>query len=145
MEFTPITLKCANEFIAAHHRHNKPVQGHKYSLGIMQDGKLIGVAVAGRPVSRMLDNGKNLEILRVCVLEGYPNACSKLYARMKAIGQLFGYQKIFTYTLPREAQSSLKAIGAVQTGTVSAHEWSREGRQRQSQPIFAEAKIRWQL
>ena len=33
--------------------------------GAVQDGKLVGVAVAGRPAARRLDDGKTLEILRV--------------------------------------------------------------------------------
>lgn len=145
MRFIPLTLETANLFIESHHRHNKPVVGGKYSLGLMKDGQLIGVAVAGRPIARLMDNGKNLEILRVCVLEGYPGACSKLYGRMKAIGQLFGYEKIFTYTLPSESGSSLKAIGAVVVATVQPQEWNRAGRHRESQRIFKQEKLRWEL
>lgn len=58
----PISLKDANAFVAEHHRHHKPVVGHKFSIGCAQDGLLVGVAIVGRPVSRYLDNGLMLEV-----------------------------------------------------------------------------------
>jgi hypothetical protein len=79
---------------------------------LQQDHALIGVAIIGCPIARMLDDGKTVEILRVCVKEGYPNTNSKLYARAKQICQLMGYKRIITYTLKKEKQSSLKAIQA---------------------------------
>ena len=63
----PISLKAANEYITAHHRHNKKVTGHKFSIGIMGRESLVGVAVCGRPVARVLDDGGTLEVLRVCI------------------------------------------------------------------------------
>lgn len=70
-------LREANEFVDRHHRHNKPTVGCKFALGAAQDGKLVGVAIAGRPVCRRLDDGKTLEVLRVAT-DGTPNACSFL-------------------------------------------------------------------
>lgn len=79
MKLIPLSLKQANEFVAAHHRHHKPVTGHKFSIGCEQDGKLVGVVITGRPVSRYLDNGLTLEVTRLCTT-GERNACSMLYA-----------------------------------------------------------------
>ena len=56
----PVSLADANAFVALHHRHHKPVRGHKYSLGCFKDGQLVGVAITGRPVSRYLDDGLTL-------------------------------------------------------------------------------------
>ena len=64
MLLVPISLKDANAFVAEHHRHHRPVVGHKFSIGCAQDGKLVGVAIIGRPVSRYLDNGLTLEVNR---------------------------------------------------------------------------------
>jgi hypothetical protein len=47
------------------HRHNLPVTGRKFAIGCQVDEKLVGVAIAGRPVARRLDDGKTLEVLRV--------------------------------------------------------------------------------
>ena len=74
----PVSLKVAQEFVRLHHRHNKPPVGHKFSVGLFREDKLLGVAVAGRPVARMLDNGMTLEVTRTCT-DGTRNANSMLY------------------------------------------------------------------
>ena len=66
MRLIPVSLKEANAFVAEHHRHHKPVVGHKFSIGCMQAGRLVGVAIVGRPVSRYLDDGLTLEVNRLC-------------------------------------------------------------------------------
>lgn len=58
----PVSLKEANAFVAEHHRHHKPVTGHKFSIGCQSMGRLVGVAIVGRPVSRYLDDGLTLEV-----------------------------------------------------------------------------------
>ena len=66
MELYPISLKDANQFVGEVHRHNNPVQGHKFSLSIRdEDGNVRGVAIVGRPLAQMLDDGLTLEVLRV--------------------------------------------------------------------------------
>ena len=62
----PISLSEANNFVATWHRHHKPVVGHKFSIGCEAGGRLVGVAIVGRPVSRYLDDGKTLEVNRLC-------------------------------------------------------------------------------
>jgi hypothetical protein len=66
MNLVPINLDAANDFVRQLHRHSKPTVGHKFSVGLEVDGALRGVAIAGRPVARALDDGKTIEILRVC-------------------------------------------------------------------------------
>lgn len=145
MIIIPITLKNANRFVATFHRHSKKVQGAKFAVGLKDNGDLIGVAIAGRPVARHLDNERTIEILRVCVKGEIKNANSKLYARMKRICQLMGYEKIITYTLKNENGSSLKAIGAKLVSEVKPREWNRTGRRRESQKIYSQTKLRWEL
>lgn len=143
-KFQPISLKLANEFVLANHRHNKPVTGHKFSIGLFDDEKLIGVAICGRPVARMADDGLTLEVLRVCT-DGTRNANSMLYSRVKKIAQVIGYRKVLTYTLAEESGSSLRAVGAQKDGIVKPREWSREKRKRETQNIYKKEKIRWIL
>ena len=58
LSLVPITLKTANSFVAEHHRHHKPVVGHKFSIGVQDASeKIVGVVIVGRPVSRYLDDG----------------------------------------------------------------------------------------
>ncbi len=64
MKIVPIGMKAANEYVAAHHRHHKPVRGCKFSVSVEdENGKCCGVAICGRPVSRYLDDGTTLEII----------------------------------------------------------------------------------
>lgn len=64
LRLRPISLRDANEYVRQHHRHHKPVAGHKFSIGCEADGELVGVIIAGRPVSRYLDDGFTLEVTR---------------------------------------------------------------------------------
>jgi hypothetical protein len=138
VEPVPIHLREANQFVADHRRHNLPTVGGKFAVGAADDeGKLVGVAVAGRPVARHLDDGKTLEVLRVCT-DGTPNACSFLYARCATIARLMGYERVITYTLASEG-------GATPTGPLESHEWGNPARPRKSQSVYQEPKYRWDL
>lgn len=141
----PLSLKEANSFISMFHRHNKKVTGGKFALGCMKENELIGVAITGRPVARMLDNKFTLEIIRVCVKEDNPGACSMLYARCKRIGQMMGYTKVITYTLESESGSSLKAIGAKVEDQLKARDWDTPSRHRRHQKVYEQTKLRWNL
>jgi len=145
-QIIPIRVSKANKFVEEHHRHNKPVdhRGHRFSLGLMYKNCLIGVAIAGQPIARQNDDGFTLEIQRVCVLEGYPNANSMLYGRIKRIGMLMGYKKIITYTLQSETGSSLKAVGAT-SKPIRVGSWNRPNRPRQEQEISLKPKLKWTL
>ncbi len=143
--FIPLELKEANEFILKYHRHNKSVIGHRFSIGLLKDGILIGVGIVGRPVARMLDKKGTLEILRVCIIEGNQNANSIMYSRIKKISLLLGYTKIITYTLQSESQSSLKAIKAQIIAETKPQSWNRINRPRNDQEIYFKPKYRWEL
>ncbi len=76
--------------MAQHHRHSLPTVGGKFAVDAADDeGKLVGVAVAGRPVACRLDDGLPLDVLRVCA-DGTTNACSFLYALFTKIERLMG-------------------------------------------------------
>ena len=46
LELVPISLKEANKFVEEHHRHHKPVVGHKFSIAVAENERIVGVAVA---------------------------------------------------------------------------------------------------
>ena len=79
IELCPMTLKEANAYVEQHHRHHGPVVGHKFSIGLSDGEKIVGVAIVGRPVARHLDDGWTLEVNRLCT-DGTRNACSMLYS-----------------------------------------------------------------
>jgi hypothetical protein len=144
MEAVPLHLREANQFVAEYHRHSLPTVGGKFAVGAAVDGKLVGVAIAGRPICRRHDDGKTLEILRVAT-DGTQNACSFLYARATRIARLMGYSRIITYTLEAEGGASLRAVGAKPTGPLESHEWSNPNRPRKSQQVYHQRKYRWDL
>lgn len=140
----PVSLQQANDFVLKYHRHNKPVRGCKFCIGAEKDGKLVGVAIVGRPVARNLDDGKTAEILRVCT-DGTLNVNSFLYARCKRICQLMGYERVVTYTLKEESGASLRAVNAKKECSVKPDTWDRKNRKRKHQPVYEKEKIRWLL
>lgn len=139
----PVSLKFANDFVQKNHRHNKPVQGHKFSIAAYFDGKIVGVAISGRPIARNNDNGLTLEILRVCT-DGTPHANSFLYGAVRRIAQAMGYLRVITYTLESESGSSLKAVNGI-AQKVKGGGWNRTGRKRKNQLISLQNKLRWEL
>ena len=123
LTLTPINLKTANAFVQQYHRHHKPTRGHKFSIGVSEDGALVGVAICGRPVARRLDDGYTLEVNRLCT-DGTPNACSILYAAAYRAARAMGYNKVVTYILDTENGSSLKAAGYTCEGRAGGLEWN---------------------
>lgn len=87
----PIELKTANDFVNRLHRHHDAVYRDKFRIGCVNDnGILIGVVQLGRPVARYLDDGKTIEVVRLCT-DGTRNVCSFLYARAARIAREMGY------------------------------------------------------
>ena len=147
LKVIPLSLKEANNFIDKHHRHNKRCAGHKFSIGAEYQGKLVGVAIVGRPVARKLDNKLTLEINRNCVLDDAPKGtCSFLYAKAIKIWQSMGGKKIITYTLETESGSSLKAVKFNKETTVQTFKkntgWITRAN-RVWQEVQATPRIRW--
>lgn len=112
MEVRPVTFKAACEFVRQLHRHNKPPRGHKFSVSLIDDGKVVGVAMAGRPVARHYDDGLTLEINRTCT-DGCKNANSMLYGACRRAAWALGYRRIITYTQADECGASLRAAGFI--------------------------------
>ena len=84
LTIVPMELREANSLVAQLHRHHKPVQGHRFSIGCQNGKGVVGAAIVGRPVSG-LDPKTILEVTRL-VTDGTPHACSKLYAAAARIG-----------------------------------------------------------
>lgn len=145
MKTRPIYLKEANEFVRRFHRHNTPVVGGRFSISAEDmNGTRVGVAICGRPIARMLDDGKTLEVLRLCT-DGTKNANSYLFDKCRKIGALMGYERVITYTLERESGSSLRAIGATSRQASHPRSWNSTGRPRKDQTVYHEPKFIWTL
>jgi hypothetical protein len=144
LRLRPITLREANRFVATVHRHHGPVRGHKFALAVEDPDCLIrGVAIAGRPVARLLDTSWRLEILRVAT-DGTTNASSMLYAAVARAGVAIGYRRedILTYTLATEPGSLLRAAGWVPVSITTGASLDRPTRRRTDKHPTS-SKIRW--
>ena len=130
MKLCPVTLAQANEFVAKHHRHNQPVVGWKFGVGVTNGNGLVGVAIVGRPVARHMDDGMTLEVTRCCT-DGTPNACSKLYSAAWRAARAMGYQKLVTYVLASESGNSLKASGYKLLHKTAGGSWDCPSRPRE--------------
>ena len=117
MELKAITFKEACAFISEH--HHKP--GWKFGTSVVVEGKVVGVIMVGRPVSRHMDNGEVLEVIRCCT-DGTKHVASKLYAAAWRAARALGYQKLIT--LESEEGTSLKAAGWERVRLAGGGSWS---------------------
>ena len=142
LELHPITLRQANEFVTQYHRHHKASQGHKFSIGVCRNRKLVGVCICGRPVSRYLDDGETLEVNRLCT-DGTYDACSILYAAAYRAAIAMGYKRVITYILESEPGTSLKAAGFMFDGIAGGKEWTGCRKPKDVNQYPHEMKQRW--
>lgn len=141
LKIRPCHLREARDYVGRFHRHSIPPVGGKFAVSCYNDDAMCGVAICGRPVSRCLDNGSTLEILRCCT-DGTPNACSKLYGACCRIGFAMGYECVITYTLVSESGISLRAAGFVCDGKAGGKHWT--GCRRRDYYVAPEVqKLRW--
>lgn len=125
----PLTRDRANAYIVAHHRHHGRVTGHRFIVGAMVGDVLVGVAVAGRPRARLIEQYEHAEVSRLCT-EGEKNVCSFLYAKCSRLAREQGFRSIFTAILASEPGTSLKAAGWVYVYTTSGGSQDRPSRRR---------------
>lgn len=142
LQIAPCTLAEANTFIQKYHRHHKPVPGCKFCVAVAQDGEIVGVAVVGRPVSRMLDDTWTLEVNRTCT-DGARNANSMLYGACWRAVKALGYKRLVTYSLPEEGGASLRAAGYKLIGLAGGGNWNVRSRPRVDSPM-QQQKFRWE-
>ena len=124
-----LDLDEANAFVRQHHRHHRPVVGHLFSIGAALEGRIVGVAIIGRPVSRMRDNGVTAEVTRLAT-DGTRNVYSFLYGASARAAFALGFKRIGTYILTDEPGISLNAAGWRLLGETSGGTWSRDSRPR---------------
>lgn len=111
LRIVPVDLRDAKAFVDAHHRHHSAPVGHKFSIGVADGDTLVGVAIVGRPVSRIIQSeARTLEVIRTAT-DGTPNANSMLYGAARRAAFALGYDRLITYTQGSETGASLRAAG----------------------------------
>ena len=142
----PVTIGEARTFVARHHRHHGAPQSGLFAVAVErwpnpvrdeivvyregEDRTIIGVAVVGRPVARAYQDGYTAEVTRLCVLEGFPNACSMLYGACWRAARALGYRRLITYTLASERGYSLEASGWRVVAERPAKSWAEHSKSR---------------
>ncbi|SDD28107.1 hypothetical protein SAMN02799630_02849 [Paenibacillus sp. UNCCL117] len=139
----PTTFADACEFVKQYHRHHIAPQGHKFSIAVADDDKVVGVIMVGRPVARHLDNGRTLEVVRCCT-DGTANAASMLYGAAWRAAKAMGYRRIVTYTLAEEPGTSLRAAGWTELYKTPGKSWSVPSRPRMDRHPLGQKTI-WEM
>lgn len=149
LKLRPVGITEARRFVGEVHRHNLPPKSGMFAVGAERDGELVGVAIVGRPVARMLDDGMTAEVSRLAT-DGSPNACSLLYGACSRAAKALGYRRLITYTLQSESGASLRASGWVADAELGVRpSWDCPSRPRAQVDLFgnerrpSEPKIRW--
>lgn len=149
LRIVPCTIQDAKDIVRRWHRHNRPPVSGLFAVACEGNGELCGVAIVGRPVARMLQDGVTCEVLRVAT-DGTHNACSMLYGACTRAAKALGYARAVTYTLQSESGSSLRACGWQLDASLPARDsWSCSSRDRVQRDLFgretrpAGPKFRW--
>ena len=148
MVLLPMTIREANAFVEAFHRHNAPVQGARFAVGCSTQDGLVGVAIVGRPLARLLQDGLTAELLRTCTRPEAPKgAVSFLASRAWRAWQAMGGTRMVTYTLAEESGASMRGAGWKMIGDVKNTRagWARDGRAREWHSIYGQQKMRWEV
>ena len=124
LRIIPLTIAEANHFVGIYHRHHPPVVSAKITIGVMEEDRVVGVLIAGRPVARKTCQVSTLEVTRLAT-DGTRNACSILYGAAARAAKALGYSKIQTFILDIESGASLRASGWTLDGTSPGRQWKR--------------------
>lgn len=122
MRVVPLTLSQANDLVTRLHRHHRPVQSHRFSIGCEQGSELVGAVIVGRPAAYKTDQDRVAEVSRL-VTNGTPNACSMLYQAAARTAKEMGFDRIQTFILASEPGTSLKASGWRYDGETPGKVW----------------------
>ena len=140
MRVVPCTVKAAQAYVREHHRHLPRLQGGLFAAALEDAGAIVGVAVWGNPARVWQGTGRGV-VTRVAT-EGRKNACSMLYGAICSAARSLGYREAWTYTLPEEPGTSLRAAGFEDMGLTEGGEHDRPSRRRRP-AVRPEPKRRW--
>lgn len=145
LHLVPVSFRDACQFVSEHHRHHTAPVGHKFSIGVADDELLVGVAIVGRPVSRVIAaEGDTLEVNRTAT-DGTTNANSMLYGAAWRATSALGYRRLITYTQDGESGASLRAGGFHVIAERPARPgWTAPSRPRVSRGNESVARTLWE-
>lgn len=145
LAIVPVTIREAAAFVERHHRHHTPPRGALFQMAAAAGESVVGVAIVGRPVARLLQDGWTAEVTRLCVLDRPEarNASSMLLGAAWRAARALGWARLVTYTLPSEGGASLRGAGWRCVGEAGGGTWHRRKRPRVDKHPLQE-KLRWE-
>ena len=144
LHLVPTTISDACAYVAQYHRHHRAPQGGLFAIAVATDTGICGVAIVGRPVARMANDGWTAEVTRVAT-DGTHNACSMLYGAAWRATKALGYARLITYTLPVEGGASLRGAGWKLLGERGGGQWNVPSRPRvEVAQLIAGQKLLWE-
>ncbi len=136
LKLDAIAFSEAKAFVTSRHEHCPGPTGWKFGIGLHNGPTLIGVAMVGRPVARMLpQDGSVLEVNRLCLDRAIPdalrwNGCSMLYGWAAKEARKRRAERIITYIRDDEPGTSLLAAGWALERSCAGGSRTRDGRSR---------------
>ena len=145
LRLVPVRFRDACGFVAMHHRHHNPPPGCKFCVGVADDEDVLrGVAIVGRPVARMFDNGMTLEVVRTAT-DGTKNANSMLYGAARQATFAMGYRRLVTYTQSGESGASLTAANyRIVAERPARSGWDTPSRTREDRGVDGIPRTLWE-
>lgn len=140
IDLAPCTVKAAQRYVAEHHRHLKRVNGGRFAVAVITAGRIAGVGIVGNG-PRVWEGTGKMTIVRVAT-DGTKNACTMILGALCRAGKALGYTEAWTYTLPEELGTSLRAAGFEDMGLTDGGEHDRPSRRR-APAVRPEPKRRW--
>lgn len=141
----PCGIAEARQWVERHHSHHHAPRGGLLAVAVHRGDQRVCVAIAGRPVARLLDDGRTAEVTRVASLGGDDarHAASMALGSIVRALRAVGYDRFVSYTILGECGTSYRAAGWHPTAITRGGEWSRENRLRDAaaQP---DRKVRWE-
>lgn len=146
LRLVPMHRDPAFAYIRRVHRHHPAPQGYKFAIAVSdEDGAVHGVAVAGRPVAKALQDGHTIEVTRVAT-DGTANACSMLYGACWRAARALGYTRAVTYIQAGETGASLRASGWRLVAELDARSgWDTPSRPRDAAETDGVGRQRWEV
>jgi hypothetical protein len=145
LRLVPVYRDRALAYVDQMHRHHGRPHGYLFAVGVADDDRLVGVAMASRPVNRHLDDRATIEVTRVAT-DGTPHACSMLYGACWRAARALGYTRAITYTQDDETGTSLRAAGWLLSASLAPRAgWDTPSRRRTGHGVDGVARSRWEI
>lgn len=145
LHLVPVSQRVAHDCVTRWHRHNGAPRGDLFRVGAAtEDGTLVAVGIAARPVARHFDDGRTVEVIRVSS-DGTRNATSMLYAALTRAAWALGYTRVITYTQADESGASLRAVGwRVIAERPATRGWDTPSRPRDDARYLVSQRTLWE-